>query len=637
MKNRVLLISMPFADVSTPSPALSQLKAIVQEEVALSCDVLYLNMAFRKFTGHPEIYDRVSTYTLFGEWPFGEDLFGSDWAKTDRGGSDFLDKQAPFGPANPEPAKSDLILMRSLSGPFLDKWMTAVNWDVYGIIGFTSVFFQQVASLALAKRIKRTYPEKIIAFGGANCNEATEKALLQLFPFIDWIFTGQANCSFPKAIQQWFHTPGKPPAGISGVSYRHNETIMTQGSGESVDLDGLPVPDFHEFTVGLEKWAPDIQSPTISLELSRGCWWGQRSQCVFCGVNHKTLSFRSKSPKRAEHEIKTVVGRYGIRKICITDSILNMGYFKTLLPALSKEVTLDLFLETKANLSRKQVRILKSAGVHRFQPGIESLNTELLAYMHKGTTLLKNVQLLKWSREYNVQPIWNLLYGFPGENREAYHRMASIIPMLSHLKPPGHFTPVKLQRFSVLFNERRKWGIRDVTAAKPYSFLYPFEQKDLNEIAYYFTCDFDGKDEIPIYTNLLRKKVETWQNVWKDPEPPLLAFKRYGEKGSEERITMYDSRSCATEPEAPLNEEMSAIYLSCDKQRHFESLADSLRKEMGKRYPGDASLKKSLNNLVERYLMLHENDMYLSLANDIDILGKNGGSMLAFMLSEDEM
>lgn len=637
MKDRVLLISMPFADVSIPSLALSQLKAIVQEEAGLPCDVLYLNMAFRNFTDHPEIYDRVSTYTLFGEWPFGEDLFGSDWAKSDRGGAGFLDTEIPLGLVDSEPAKSDLILMRTLSGPFLDKWMDDINLDAYNVIGFTSVFFQQVASLALAKRIKQVYPEKMIAFGGANCNEATEKALLRLFPFIDWIFSGQADASLSKAVQQWIHTPGKPPAGISGISYRDNGAIITQGSGEPVNLDRLPFPEFQEFTVGLKKWVSDIQTPTISLEFSRGCWWGDKSQCVFCGVNHKTLSFRGKSPERAELEIQSIVERYGIKRICVTDSILQMAYFRTLLPSLAKkELLQDLFVETKANLNRKQVRLLKSAGVHRFQPGIESLDTELLAYMRKGTTLLKNVQLLKWTREYNVDPVWNLLYGFPGESQDAYRRMALIIPTLSHLKPPGHFGPVKLQRFSVLFNQRRNWGIRDVVAAKMYTFLYPFEQQDLDEIAYYFNCEFDGKDEIPAYTELLKGEVETWQNVWKDPEPPLLAFKREGEKGSGERITIYDGRSCATDLELQLNEEMSAIYLSCDKQQRFESLTGSLRRQMGKKYPGDDSLKKHLDDLIERHLMLHEHGLYLSLANDMDILGKYGGSMLACLFFQDE-
>ena len=35
--------------------------------------------------------------------------------------------------------------------------------------------------------------------------------------------------------------------------------------------------------------------------------------------------------------------------------------------------------------------------------------------MRKGVTAIQNVQLLKWCFEYDVEPSWNILYGFPGE------------------------------------------------------------------------------------------------------------------------------------------------------------------------------------------------------------------------------
>ena len=47
--------------------------------------------------------------------------------------------------------------------------------------------------------------------------------------------------------------------------------------------------------------------------------------------------------------------------------------------------------------------------MRRIQPGIESLSDHVLKLMRKGTTALQNIQLLKWCREYGVQPEWNLL------------------------------------------------------------------------------------------------------------------------------------------------------------------------------------------------------------------------------------
>ena len=89
--------------------------------------------------------------------------------------------------------------------------MEAVNWDNYSIIGFTSQYWQQVASLALARRIKERWPDKIIAFGGANCDGVMGQTLLRLFAFVDWAFSGEADISFPRAVVQW--QQGKPPEG----------------------------------------------------------------------------------------------------------------------------------------------------------------------------------------------------------------------------------------------------------------------------------------------------------------------------------------------------------------------------------------------------------------------------------------
>jgi len=381
----------------------------------------------------------------------------------------------------------------------------------------------------------------------------------------------------------------------------------------------------------LKKWAPAVlPSAHISLEFSRGCWWGEKSQCIFCGLNRRALKFRHKSPRRAEAEIKTLTKRYGISKVMATDAILDMRFFRTLLPALAKQKKLiELFVETKANLNREQVQILKSAGVKKFQPGIESLDTETLAYMHKGTTLLQNVQLLKWAREYGMSPNWNLLYGFPGENAEAYRRMVLLIPSIMHLRPPDTAMPVLLQRFSPLFEQSQKWGLKDARAHTEYHLLYPFGQKDLDQLAYSFDYDFDGKDSISTYSDPVEQQVETWQQRWNRGEPPLLAFERQ-QTG---KIVIYDTRPSRLSGRVKLEGEMTTIYLACDTRRRFDSLANEVREQRGKEYCGDVALRRCLDELVARRLMLREGNRYLSLANNLDVLKEHSSSALVYLLT----
>jgi radical SAM superfamily enzyme YgiQ (UPF0313 family) len=65
-------------------------------------------------------------------------------------------------------------------------------------------------------------------------------------------------------------------------------------------------------------------------------------------------------------------------------------------PRLASELPgLNIFYEQKANLPRERLVLLKKAGIHTIQPGIEALSSELLSLMRKGTTARQNVALLR--------------------------------------------------------------------------------------------------------------------------------------------------------------------------------------------------------------------------------------------------
>jgi hypothetical protein len=152
------------------------------------------------------------------------------------------------------------------------------------------------------------------------------------------------------------------------------------------------------------------------METARGCWWGERQHCTFCGLNGATMAFRSKTPDRVVSEIRFLCERHGVGTFSIVDDILDMRYFRTVLPRLADaKLGIEFFWEVKANLTNVHVRQLRDAGVLLIQPGIESLSDHVLKLMRKGTTAFRNIELMKWCREYGVKPYWNLLYGFPGE------------------------------------------------------------------------------------------------------------------------------------------------------------------------------------------------------------------------------
>ena len=110
--------------------------------------------------------------------------------------------------------------------------------------------------------------------------------------------------------------------------------------------------------------------------------------------------------------------------------------------------------------------------------------------MRKGTTGLRNIQLLKWAKEYNVTAEWNLLYGFPGETEADYDEILQMLPALKFLNPPCAVGPIRLDRFSPYFDSPEEFGLVNLRPMPSYNYLYPFKKETLKRIVYYYEFDY---------------------------------------------------------------------------------------------------------------------------------------------------
>ena len=250
-------------------------------------------------------------------------------------------------------------------------------------------------------------------------------------------------------------------------------------------------------------------------ESARGCWWGARSHCTFCGVNGTSMAFRCKSASRVVEELTELARRYRRLDFEIVDNIIALEYFRDVLPRL-KEAGYDLrlFYETKANLKREQVRLLRESGVNRIQPGLESLSTPILKGMAKGVTAFQNVRLLKWCAEYGVSVAWNVIYGFPGESPDEYARMAELVPSLVHLQPPKLGRPVVLHRFSPYHERPAHYGLEIVGPRRWHPYVYAADAATLTDLAYSFEYRHVDGRKPETYVAHFGRAIETWRARW---------------------------------------------------------------------------------------------------------------------------
>jgi ribosomal peptide maturation radical SAM protein 1 len=368
------------------------------------------------------------------------------------------------------------------------------------------------------------------------------------------------------------------------------------------DLDRLPYPDYDDFFAQCGQLPEGSRLAGVPMETSRGCWWGEKHHCTFCGLNGLSMAFRSKHPERALAELDHLRNRYGAEDIQMVDNILDMRYVKSFLPRLAeREVKPALFYETKANLTREQLVAFRAAGIEAIQAGVESLDTRVLKLMDKGTTAARSVELLKQCREVGIWPHWNILYGFPAEPTDAYDRMGRNVEWLRHLDPPNVCTRFRLDRFSPLFMEADQMGITGVRPARAYELLYGLPPESVRGLAYYFDFDYRDGRKPDEYAAKLRSAVSGWQQERRGD----LVFIE-----GDRAMTITDTRGGGRR-EVLLEGIEREVYRYCGRARPLSKLEKEFRAELGGR-----GLLKLLRSWIDARIMIELDCRYLALAVD---------------------
>jgi ribosomal peptide maturation radical SAM protein 1 len=615
MRSDVVLVSMPYPPLHQPSMALGLLKASLRR-AGISVTSLYPCLWLAEEIGL-DVYSFICESKqefLAGEWTFAgaafPDFTPDHEAYLDRffsaPVSAGLMKRAGFS-GNPREA---LVTVRELAPAFVDRVARAVLAREPRIVGCTSTFMQHVPSLALLRRIRELAPDVITMIGGANCEGEMGAAAKRTMPWIDYVVSGEADLLLPELCRRLLdegRAARDLPFGVIAEGHTGEAPRVSVH-----DMDRTPVPDFDDFFAAIaESTLRPFLSPGLAVETSRGCWWGKVHHCTFCGLNGGNMEFRSKSPDRVVSELAELSGRYGIRKFNVVDNILDLAYLRTVLPRLaaSESEPYTLFFETKSNLRREQLETIAAAGIRRLQPGIESMHDEVLRLIDKGTTAMQNVRLLKWARELGVFITWNFLWDVPGEQEEWYAEMASWLPLVAHLQPPG-VDRMQFHRFSPYHFRSGDFALQ-LEPHPLYAYVYPFAS-ELANLAYYFhePARRPVREELarrPHLQNVMRRLGE-WNRAWgqggfSPREAPVLLMDDDGEV-----IEIADTRPCAVVPSLRLEGLDARVYRACSDGQTPATLRSMLS--------GDdaAAIDASIATLEARKLLLRQGERRLALA-----------------------
>jgi ribosomal peptide maturation radical SAM protein 1 len=514
-KPRVALIYPPYAPDIVPSLGLGILSTGVKA-LGFDCTTFYWNLHFRRaIHSRGYRYGVVSAESAFplNEWIFTPAVYDDPPATIESllaespGCADAL-LHGTWRRRKSYHTLGRAAELRELADESVAEMLEKLA--DFDIVGINTTFFQNMPALALAKRLKQRWPRKWVVLGGANCEDVMGPTLLENFEFLDAVFSGEVDFSFPEFVRKF--SEGSKFEEISGICYRDNGRIVCGPRATPLaTMDDLPIPDFDDYVIERERAGLDIEPMLIPLESSRGCWWGAKSHCTFCGLNALGMSYRQKSHERFQQEVEAIVDRYRSRYIFTTDNILSMEYFKEFMDwARDRRVKVHLFYETKSNMNRQRVERLVEAGITRIQPGIESLSTKTLTLMRKGVTGIQNVALLKFLSETGISSVYSILAGFPGEDPAEYERMAQASKRFVHLPPPRGVSVIRYHRFSPYHQDPESFGIR-IRPSPKYPSLYPFGEDVISRLAYHFERVASPSFE---YLSAMRSRLRVWSRAY---------------------------------------------------------------------------------------------------------------------------
>jgi ribosomal peptide maturation radical SAM protein 1 len=616
----VLLVSMPFGIMNSPSLALAILQARLNA-AGIRAKCRHFTIDYAAGVGL-QLYDKIASgfprnTDLLGEWIFSHAVsrktiaqqlnyltrtFGAHGLAFEAGSDGVLC-------SGPDEHKVRLVQAVLRLAETVEEFVEYVAEEILRhaprVVGFTTVFQQNSATIAVAARLRQLDPSVKIVLGGANCEGPMGQELARTFPCMDVIVSGEADLAIVPLVK--ILLAGEDPKG-----HLRLQPYVDAGPGSGAfvqaklvpDLDSYSPPSFDDYFQDLGRfWKEGDTKVQIPLETSRGCWWGMRNHCTFCGLNGSSMAFRSRKPDDALREIVDTAARYPGTEICFVDNIMDYRYYDQLLPELARlGANVNLFYEIKSNVTKAQVRALKEAGVKHVQPGIESLSDQVLRIMKKGVKAIHNIQLLKWCMEYCVRVDWNVLWGFPGEHPGEYDKQALLVPLLSHLQPPVRASQIRLDRFSPNFVRSFELGFFNVRPYQAYGDVYEGVSRDaVFNLSYFFEADGQADSQLEEYTRKLSDAVQGWRAAHATSTLVYLEV--------EGRVVVIDSRSMLSGRNTCVLDGLEAqIFLVCDRARSASSVMKAL--------PGTSlgRVTEILNGFCERGTMWFDGEQYLSLA-----------------------
>jgi anaerobic magnesium-protoporphyrin IX monomethyl ester cyclase len=295
------------------------------------------------------------------------------------------------------------------------------------IVGVSSAYQTIIEGVAILQVVKNFNPKVITVFGGSHPTISPDE--LMVHDFIDYIFCGEAERSFP-AFLETLEGVGDL-TGVAGLVYRLEGELVKNPLDMVSDLDQICIPDYH--AINLPRYLEEGYSyggffgRTAPIWVTRGCPY----KCRFCSapsINGKTV--RCHSIPYLIDWVDHLYYEFNIRDFCLVDDMFtyDIEYAKTFCRAFidlneKNHYPEKIHFSTPNGIRMERVDqelliLMKQAGWTSLTVAPESGSTKVLKRMKKGLKPEIVPNAVEMVKKAGLDVRGFFMIGYPGENAE---------------------------------------------------------------------------------------------------------------------------------------------------------------------------------------------------------------------------
>ena len=267
-----------------------------------------------------------------------------------------------------------------------------------------------------ARMMKDANPNCVIGFAGGHVT-AEPEAALRAGEAIDFVTRKEMDYPVKEVWEQ------RDWSEIRGISYRKNDTIHHNPDRpmlDNDDLDALPfvTPIYHRDLDYLKYNSPYCQYPYVSLYTGRGC----PARCTFCLWPQVTTghSYRVRSPENVIEEVREMPKLFPeMKEIFFDDDTFTADPPRARrIGELMRPLGLCWSTNSRANVDRDTLKILKDGGLRLFVIGYESGSDTILKNIKKGVSTERARRFTRDCHDIGILIHGTFIVGLPGETME---------------------------------------------------------------------------------------------------------------------------------------------------------------------------------------------------------------------------